>query len=107
MIGTSHLSRNDSMYLGEFQIRQMEREYGPMCAWKGDTGNRGPRCKLPYERHTCDVVAFVKLQRELENKEAAQQLSLLKEKFEEDGIDGFGFIDTGFRILPPVEEEPA
>jgi hypothetical protein len=61
------------------------------------------KCKLSYDQHTSDRAALVKLTRNVSNKEAAAWLSGLKEWCAKHKIDGFAFIDTGFRILPPVD----
>jgi hypothetical protein len=99
VIGTRHVAYASDRFgglLGDAAIRSAEAT-GVKCAMKGG-------CSVSYDQHKSDTAAFVRLKRDLSNKEAAGQLSLLKEKFEEEGIDGFAFIEDGFRIAPPIEE---
>ncbi len=56
-------------------------------------------CRLPYNQHTKgDHVAFVRLTREVTTDEMRTWLLSLKEWCDTNKIDGFAFIDTGFRI---------
>jgi hypothetical protein len=103
VIGNTHITRNKSMYLGSDQIREMEREHGPMCYYK--SSRRGsPRCSVPYDDHKSDTVAFVELQKDVTSDEVGTELMKLKDKFEEEKIDGFAFIDTGYRVIDAEQE---
>lgn len=67
-----------------------------------------PGCRLSYEDHTSDTVAFLKLKRNVENKEAGEVLGdpTLKKIMTLHKVDGYCFVDTPekFRIQPAKEE---
>jgi hypothetical protein len=59
-----------------------------------------PKCNLPYEEHTSDTVAFIKL---LRNGTGDEANAIMKQLFEDIGthlIDGVTFVETAekFRI---------
>ena len=91
-IGTKHLEYNDSMYLGESEILDMEREHGPMCAH--------PQCQLLYGQHTSDTVAFIKLATNVDHEDLKSELLKIADLCKSNKVDGFGFIETDqkFRI---------
>ena len=75
-ITPKHIKHNDSMYLGDEQIRRMEKKHGCMCGMytdgygKWSNGRKGDckiKCNIPYEEHASDKVIvmkfFVKLDR--------------------------------------------
>ena len=95
MIGPGHLLEGH-MYLGEAEIKEAEGA-GVHCYDHG--------CRIPYDQHTSDFVAFLRLKHNVANAEAANQLMLVKPFAMEQKIDGFGFIDDGFRILAPENKE--
>ena len=105
-ITDKHLAHNDSMYLGERQIRDMEKVHGPMCGmygngtrWINHSSPGYTRCNLRYEDHTSDCVAFLKLKRNCTKEEASEVLKSVVEDVK-DTIDGFAFVETKekFRI---------
>lgn len=98
MIGPKHLEYNDSMFLGDSQIRHMESEHGPMCYQEKTT------CQILYEDHTSIKVVFMELQCNLENKEAGEELFKAKNYLEENDIEGITFVDTPERFR--VKEVP-
>ena len=95
MIGPGHLLKGH-MYLGEAEIKEAEGA-GVHCYDHG--------CRIPYDQHTSDFVAFLILKHDVANAKAADQLMLVKPFAMEQKIDGFGFIDNGFRILAPENKE--
>lgn len=104
MIGTAHVAHASDNYggmLGENAIHDLEATRGPSCYWKGENGDRGKRCRVPYSEHKHDNVAVMELKRDLTNKEAYDALVLLKEKFIEENIEGFAFLEHGFSIASP------
>lgn len=67
-------------------------------------------CKLSFEDHTSDYVAFITLTRNCTNEEIREWLmSLTAENgwsthYGHRPIDGFAFFETEFQIAAPVEE---
>jgi hypothetical protein len=59
-------------------------------------------CNLSLAEHTYDVVGFVKLTRDLTQDEARTFLKGIADAIPEIGkrLDGFCFIETGFKVLP-------
>lgn len=54
-----------------------------------------PRCRMPYKDHTYDTVMMISLTRDLLKTDAEEILESIKlNGMDEDGIDGFLFIDT-------------
>jgi hypothetical protein len=96
VIGSRHLSRNDSIYLGPRQIRAMEQKHGPMCAYRG--------CNLYYDAHESDRVACVKLRRDCTNQEMKEWLKSLIDTgwCAQEKVDGFAFLETPehYRVQP-------
>lgn len=64
---------------------------------------RPTKCGRPAHTHTHDIVLFVKLVRNLGNKEAADALFAIKPDMIADGVAGVGFLNMGkgFDIAPP------
>lgn len=96
VVGPNHLSRNDSMYLGETQILEMEKKHGPMCYHEEYRG--GPRCKLLYNLHTVEYGAFISATRNLTKEEIHAALMALKPVAEGNGIAGFAFVKNEYTI---------
>lgn len=95
VIGPKHLQYNDSMYLGDKQIKEMEAKHGPMCAY----GNgRGGKCRVRYEQHKTEVGAFVSAARNLTREELKAALLALKPVAEANNIVGFAFIKNEYTI---------
>lgn len=63
-------------------------------------------CREPISKHVSDKALFLRLVRDLGNKEAADALFVIKEQFVKDGIDGVAFIKNGFRIAKPEKPLP-
>ena len=98
MIGSAHVAHAADHHggmLGEATLSAIG------CYWKDDTYGR---CGLPYHQHTSDRVLFVKVIRNCANKDAADALFAIKEMMVTDRIDGVAFVESGFRIAPPVQE---
>ena len=62
-----------------------------------------PGCTVSYDQHTSDRVAFVKFTRDCTNTEAQDWLKTLVPICEEHKVDGFAFVETGFKV---IKEEP-
>lgn len=88
-IGTRHFPKDGGMYI--------RPEQAPCC-----------NCGKPYAEHTHDRVMFLKCLRDLPNREAAKALNRIKKAAEKDKVrlDGFGFVENGFKIEPPKEKTP-
>lgn len=100
MIGPVHLRLSKpSVHLGRAEIIEAERQkrHG-LCQWKGVTGKHGKRCELTYEQHTHDTVMFLELTRDTTNSQVLVVLQPLAGEIEEDGIDGFAFVESKFRV---------
>lgn len=101
MIGprhVAHAAEHHSGMLGEATLKAIP------CVWKDD--KYGPSCGLSYEHHSSDRALFVKVIRNCANKDAADALFAIKEMMVADRIDGVAFVESGFKIAPPVQEEP-
>jgi len=106
-ITEKHLEYNDSMYLGDEQIKKMESTHGDMCGMYSngkETINKYrygyTRCNVPYGEHTSDNVCFLQLKRNTTNAEANVILKQLVDDVGEKFVDGFAFVETEdkFRI---------
>jgi hypothetical protein len=63
-----------------------------------------PKCRLSYDDHESDNVAFVKLTRDCTNEEMHDWLKSLIELPEMKGVDGFAFVETGYRVKERNDE---
>lgn len=86
VIGPNHINRNRGIYLGSDQIREMEKEHGPMCCHPG--------CKRTYDEHESDKVLFLQLKRDATGDEANAELVKIREMMEADGIAGVCMVET-------------
>jgi hypothetical protein len=90
--------------LDDQAIRDAERYGHAHCGMRG--------CRLPYDQHTSDRVAFVKLLRNVTQEEARSYLLSVSDFVEKNPrefghkLDGFVFIETPekFRIAAPVAQ---
>jgi hypothetical protein len=62
-----------------------------------------PGCGKMHAAHTSDLVAFVEIDRDCTNKEAAAALFALKGDLEAVDAVGFAFIEGLHKIAPPPE----
>ena len=100
-ITPKHLKHNDSMCLGDEQIKRMEKKHGCMCGmytdgngkWaNGRTKSCKIRCNIPYEEHTADRVIVMKLFVKLDRLPFEIPEELMSE-VEQLKIDGFVPVD--------------
>lgn len=85
MIGPRHF-KNASMYLDQAALRSAP------CAMRG--------CGLPYDDHTHDTVALVRLTKDANDATAQAALKqVVDADIEADGIDGFVFIQSDFNFV--------
>jgi hypothetical protein len=95
-IGTqlvAHASDNFMGRLGAEAIEDYEKKHGSACAYRARPG--AERCNVPYDEHTSDRVAFLKVRTEKtlkENKELPKFLYACKPTLEKEKIDGIGFV---------------
>lgn len=96
MIGAKHVCHASDHFHGMLGVEAIEdaEKHGIHC----ENGTIGNRCHLPYKEHTSDTVIFLKLTRNATNTEAGKVLFAVKAECEADKIDGFAFIESGFRI---------
>ena len=91
MITPKHLEFNDSMYLGNSEILQMENDHGFMCGQS--------QCNLKYQDHKsglvieCKIPMTQKNNKNKFNKELHKYLLMIKEKLDLKKYDGFAFVD--------------
>jgi hypothetical protein len=65
---------------------------------------RWPRCNLSRKEHTSDRVCFLDLLRDMTNKEAQEELKKIVGLCDENKIDGFAFVESGFKFKKEGEE---
>jgi hypothetical protein len=94
MIGPMHLKYSPGIYL---DIEHAETQ-GARCYWRGETGHRGVHCNKTLDEHTYKTAVFLELQRDCTTVEISMQLRAVKEEMEALGVDGFAFIENGFKI---------
>lgn len=82
--------------LSEHTIREAEKS-GVKCACRG--------CNVPFEGHTSNKVCFLQATREIKNSEVRDLLLRHKDEAEKDGIDGFAFVESDYKIVPDEEEK--
>ena len=81
MITQKHIANSKGMYL--------EANSAP-CGM--------PDCRLSYEEHTSDNVAFLQAVKDCTNQEVNIELNKIVEKFGEKFLDGFAFVESKFKI---------
>lgn len=60
-----------------------------------------PGCKTDYQNHTSDLVMFLSCKKDCTNQEAKKDLQdIVDQGAGKDGIDGFAFVKSEYRILP-------
>lgn len=97
-IGPRHVSYASDHYggiLGDEVLRHVPCAYSEQDRNRRVSGN----CNLPYEEHTYDVVAFVRLTRDIEGKELQTWLLAVKDAIPADRrLDGFAFAGKDARV---------
>lgn len=92
-ITSKHLERNDSIYLGESQIRRMEAEHGPMCGH--------PECNLFYEEHQVIRIVIIDIPLgEYNSRDWMDFCEFIKQLFGDDPSSyGIGFEPSAYAQL--------
>lgn len=89
VIGPKHIvyaSDHFSGMLSEMCIKEGEAAGKCKCAHPG--------CKLSYDEHSCDRVAFLQLQRDGNDEEAKVLLQKIVTELDKNLIDGFTFVES-------------
>lgn len=106
-ITPKHLS-TDSMYLTADVIREAEKKHGAHCGMYVSANGKYANhyvdgyspCRIPYDDHTSDCVAFLQLTRNCKNTEASEVLKSIVDRIDKNLIDGFTLVETDekFRV---------
>lgn len=101
MIGPKHIAwSHDGHYGGMLSgdcIREGEK--------KGEVHCEQRNCRVPFDDHTSESVAFLQCVRNCTNTEANVALKTLVEELGETFVDGFGFVESKFKIKADELEE--
>lgn len=83
MIGPQHI-KEANMFIDEAVCRKVQ------CAH--------PKCRVPYDEHTFECVAFLSVIRNATNNEANVALKALVVEIGKTLVDGFAFVESEFKI---------
>ncbi len=106
MIGAQHVAFASDKRGGILSPDAIDAS-GIGCQYMEGSGYGRTKCGQPWSAHTSDKAMFIKLKRNLTNREAALLLEQAKPLMAEYGIDGWALVDTPekFRIAPSEETD--